>query len=838
MKVSFMRLDIRVFGIMLAFAVSAGAQAYPDTLWIPVTFYDFHPDGSNPEFEPDPHDGDVYTGMVAPTLDAENKPRLGSAMFFNRYIHKWYRPWTPGDFSKPVYTNSGNGQLVEIIQNLDHDTAFKNIVIHDSLPFTHLEDGMYQYEDNSFFMLDDRGFGIEPKDNENQHNYSFTMELHTTFTYEPGQTFDFKGDDDVWAFVDKRLAMDLGGIHTSQEGSFEVDDISGLEPGKKYQFDFFYAERHTNHSTIKITTNIISPPSRLRLYPMPGAPGPSNPPFAGTTQIEAGKEFNLYAHVLDSAFVWRPEYDDLVSWELNDPLGQAVLSSDSGAANTIFTTEAHSELTLTARFEHPDFPGSQSTVELSIEVQPGNEHHIDIQQDSAVVSLRDDDSFDALTLNEEASREELFAVVRDEYGNYIRHADNASWTSVNPGVVTATPAQRKFKGIIEKKGGGVTQVIAAEPGGIADTITVTAVYPGTVLTAAITRDRNGNGYLDAVELQFDSAITLPDGFDPGGLSVTGGGKTFVPTGMSAKGGGRTGTVFILAFQEQQTSALQTDWELTVSGTAPQVAPWSNVPAADGAGAVIQKATHYPGIGQAGDTIRLTLSEPVNCMSLASKGALESFSYFRRHEKQSAQTLGDVQYGACTAEMQRDFVMVFADDGFRVDPETDSLRLVANARDVAENLPHSEGRKEPVLPAGTVNVQAGAAPNPFLPGASLGEQIGTQSSNIFTFYKNIVTPSSKGVLIAISSSVSLQAESDGSYGKADIYDAVGNLVRSGLKVQKANNNTKSLREYGVHWDGANNNGRTVGGGAYLMIARGKDLKGKSFEKRIKIAARIK
>jgi len=24
---------------------------YPDTLWFPVIFYDFHSDGSNPEFE-------------------------------------------------------------------------------------------------------------------------------------------------------------------------------------------------------------------------------------------------------------------------------------------------------------------------------------------------------------------------------------------------------------------------------------------------------------------------------------------------------------------------------------------------------------------------------------------------------------------------------------------------------------------------------------------------------------------------------------------------------------------------------------------------------------------
>ena len=59
--------------LVLFLALQSRAQQYPDTIWIPVTFYDFHSDKSNPEFE-QPHLGGVHLGMVADTLDSSRKP--------------------------------------------------------------------------------------------------------------------------------------------------------------------------------------------------------------------------------------------------------------------------------------------------------------------------------------------------------------------------------------------------------------------------------------------------------------------------------------------------------------------------------------------------------------------------------------------------------------------------------------------------------------------------------------------------------------------------------------------------------------------------------------------
>ena len=53
------------------------------------------------------------------------------------------------------------------------------------------------------------------------HNFSFTSEVRYWFPYTAGKTYqlDFLGDDDVWVFVNGRLAVDLGGLHETAAGA-------------------------------------------------------------------------------------------------------------------------------------------------------------------------------------------------------------------------------------------------------------------------------------------------------------------------------------------------------------------------------------------------------------------------------------------------------------------------------------------------------------------------------------------------------------------------------------------------------------------------------------------
>jgi fibro-slime domain-containing protein len=165
---------------------------------------------------------------------------------------------TLGADGKPVYAPSGPTATVAGAASFDdwyHDVDGVNLRFEQPLVLTEVTPGTFVFEDSEFFPLDGLGWGEEIIG----HNFHFTTEIHATFHYHGGEIFTFKGDDDVFVFVNGHLALDLGGVHGPQQATIDFDAQAaqlGITTGQLTSLDVFHAERFTSMSTFRIETSI------------------------------------------------------------------------------------------------------------------------------------------------------------------------------------------------------------------------------------------------------------------------------------------------------------------------------------------------------------------------------------------------------------------------------------------------------------------------------------------------------------------------------------------------------------------------------------------------------
>lgn len=245
-------MNAKKLGVATALLLGLGMSAAANAVLLTGTIRDFcAPDITGSCTRLSDFEGTISgltPGMVSTTLNASGLPTYVAA--------DGYGATTAANFPK-WYTDSAG---------VNGSQAF-SLDVPETAPGSEV----FQYSSASFFPIDGQFFGNQGR----VHNYHFTLHLEGTISFDNPKvdaddySFAFTGDDDLWVFVDGKLVMDLGGVHSAASSSFSEELLlaKGLAVNTEYSLDIFFAERHTSESNFNIT-------STLKLAPVPPASVP------------------------------------------------------------------------------------------------------------------------------------------------------------------------------------------------------------------------------------------------------------------------------------------------------------------------------------------------------------------------------------------------------------------------------------------------------------------------------------------------------------------------------------------------------------------------------------
>ena len=208
----------------LLMVASVGALTLPvlsatgeePTFKLAATVRDFK-SGANPGGHPDfdtnnaANRSGLIFGLVAPMLGADgvpvynpvrpSNPEGNDGMTTQANFDQWYRDAPAVNRTVPIEINFG--------PHPDDPGLMTTAGFNPDL-----------YDDGLFLPIPDLGWGNEAIHEDGRNNWNFTTQFNAEFLYRPTTAFTFVGDDDVWAYVNQHLVIDLGGTHNAKRANF------------------------------------------------------------------------------------------------------------------------------------------------------------------------------------------------------------------------------------------------------------------------------------------------------------------------------------------------------------------------------------------------------------------------------------------------------------------------------------------------------------------------------------------------------------------------------------------------------------------------------------------
>ncbi len=328
----------------------------------------------------------------------------------------------------------------------------------------------------------------------------------------------------------------------------------------------------------------------------------------------------------------------------------------------------------------------------------------------------------------------VVAIGYDAYGNYLGPV-NSNWSVTDslhaPSRANNTSQIYYAATFVEHDEAGHLIACAADTSRdtICDNIWIAIKGPLPRLDSAITRDYNGNGYLDAIELTFNRKLSFPDSFPLTNIYISysyKGTNVVLPVTsiVPAPGGGDT-THFVLYLSENTVSVPgvpQTGWVPSISiGGLDDAEPISAVVMHDGAAPVIWDIVKRVSSTseRSRDRVTVTFSEDVfgpNASPVQFSNTPEALFNVWRTEYGDTVADSSMFAGIATlSEVGSDYVVFFMTNGENLTANnllslrTDTLLL----GDKFENTPNPNNQKVRVRVEGAIGpIHVG--PNPMYP----------------------------------------------------------------------------------------------------------------------------